>query len=265
MGGKKFVRAGVALVAVLLMIAAIIFAGTPTEPRYQGRTLTQWIHSTPPPRMYSNSGYVPSGQHDPWVAATNAMQQMGPDAIRWLVKWCGTRDSNINYSVIRWLNTHPSLHLKFPLPASQRARAVDGFALLGTNGAPATAALIKKTYDREPGVRLSALVCLENIETPREALFPVVFRLMDDPDSYVRTKATMRENDLETGITLLGDVKGQQLFLSPLLRWINDPDPTVRQHSAKLLHFYFPREAEKAGVYQAFPELRKTATAVNAY
>ena len=264
MGGKKFWRIGLLGLALLLLIAAIIYADTPREPCYQGRTLTQWIDSAPS-RMYNHFGPLPSAPPDPWEVATNAMQQMGPDALWWLVKWSGTHDSKLQTTVVKWLISHTPFRPNFTAPSTKRRRALAGFELLGANGARATAALIKKTRDWDPKARVCALECLEKIEAPHETLFPVCFRLMDDPDSYVRAKASWCENDLEMAMTLRTDVKDRQAFLSPLLRWINDPDPSVQQHSAKLLHFYFPQEAEKAGVYRKFPELRNARTAVNTF
>jgi hypothetical protein len=209
--------------ALLFVAIVIIYLCTPNEPRYQGRTLTQWIDSAPS----QMSGYFGarslSAPLDPWAAATNAMQQMGPDAVRWLVKWSGTRDSKLQTTVIRWLNSRPSLRLPFVTPQNKRRRALTGFELLGKDGGAATTALIKKTFDSDPKVRECALECLEKIQMPRETLFPVCFHLMNDPDANVRARASACENDLEMGMTLQSDIKGKEIFLSPLLRWFNDP------------------------------------------
>jgi hypothetical protein len=44
MGGIKRLRVGLFGLAVLLTAGFIVYFGIPHEPRYQGRTLSQWLY-----------------------------------------------------------------------------------------------------------------------------------------------------------------------------------------------------------------------------
>lgn len=102
-----------------------------------------------------------------------------------------------------------------------------GFTILGKDALPAKPALIALTRDNDPSVRLTAFECLFFIVQPDyKTLTSILVPFGHDPDRYNRERAA--------------------------------------EHMRMFVAIITPEEAEKAGVYEAFPELRaSTATGLH--
>lgn len=193
------------------------------EPRYQGRTLTEWIeYSENDPNGYQvTSEWIRDGKlggaaaHS--QAASHALKQMASEAIPLLLKWVQVKPSPIESTVAGWLEKVPGLHPQFHSLVAQ-GKAFDGFYMLGNDGRPAWPKLIALTYDKDPERRYWAFNCLVYSRPDKETLEPV------------------------------------------LLRLIHDPDYTIRQFAAWAFHDGYPEDAEKAGVYKVFPSLKREET-----
>ncbi len=129
----KRIRLIVIVVAVVVLGNLSIFILRAREPRYQGRTLTEWIESA------ANNPDSDPERHE----AENAIKQMSSDAIPWLLKWAQVRDSLPKAKLIDWLDRHPSLHVQIKGAGYYNYLAAFGFQLLGNEAKPAWPVLVK--------------------------------------------------------------------------------------------------------------------------
>lgn len=141
----KRTRLVVALAAAVMLglLAAVILR--PREPRYEGRTLTEWVSdgtdSTGDRYATDNNAMVQivvrdvGGTNAPkWQKANHAVRQMGPKVIPWLLKWFEADDPPVKIRVIGWLEAHPAVHLHITSSGYRNVLADAGFHLLGSGG-----------------------------------------------------------------------------------------------------------------------------------
>jgi hypothetical protein len=167
------------MVAVIVLgcLSLVIFRAR--EPRYQGRTLTEWIESA------ANNPDSDPERHE----AENAVKQMATDAIPWLLKWAQARDSLPKAKLVNWLDLHPSFHIQINGMEFYVEKAVFGFSLLGNEAKPALPILIRWTYDTDWQRRAAGMICLEATEPDKETLLPVLLRLIQDPNRQIQLAA----------------------------------------------------------------------------
>lgn len=97
-----------------------------------------------------------------------------------------------------------------------------GFTILAKDALPAEPALVALTKDNDPSVRLTAFECLCSIVQPDyKTLTTILVPFGHDPDRYNRERAA--------------------------------------EHMRMFVAIITPEEAQNAGVYEAFPELRSGA------
>jgi len=203
-------RAIAITVTAILIAGVLIYLCLPKEPRYQGRTLTEWLNQAD--TAYAISRGKP--QNDPqWLSASNAIQQIGADAIPLLLKWASANDSRPKAALILWLDSNPKLHFHVRSAAEYQITGNMGFLLLRTKAKPAWPVLVRLTSAREPDRRWVGLFCLLVSKADKDLVLPVCLRL------------------------------------------IKDPDKSVQLNTAYWFHFFYPQEAEAAGVCQLAPEL----------
>jgi hypothetical protein len=211
---RWFITVGAGFVVVVA--AVILISGGRGEPRYKDRALSDWIDDAENVRLKSLPGY--DHEEDPkWQAASNAVYQIGTNAIPALVKWAFARDSKPKAAVIKWLNAHPSLHIHVRNTNDWFGAASTGFEMLGNKIAPAWPMIEERTYDNDAGQRLLALVYL----------------LDTRPDHH-------RDNPL---------------LFSAALRLCKDTNNDVQRVAASILRDLFPEKAEVAGVFKLYPNL----------
>lgn len=179
---------------IILLIVAILAAGliaylcVPKEPRYQGRTLTQWLQpATEDSRyLYTFAGERPDRE---FLSTRAAVQAMGTNAIPLLLKWSCASNSKAGAKIISWLNKHlPERFLIWD--AERRHVASDmGFGLLGDKARPAWPVFVQWTYDKDPERRALGLHLLVAAKADKDITLPVLRRLIDDSYKPLREAA----------------------------------------------------------------------------
>lgn len=124
--------------ALAAAVAAILFALVPREPKYQGRTLSEWLCIA-----------APSVNPDPESArAVQAVHHIGADGLPWLIKW-------MSYEPPTWKTKLAKGVEKLPQPiadkldnfinaddTSPNTWAQDGFEILGPKASAAVPDLL---------------------------------------------------------------------------------------------------------------------------
>jgi hypothetical protein len=211
----------VVLVVVLVLGCMSLAIFRTGEPRYQGRTLTEWIKDVkqPPRSMMTPRDKTKSVESDAaWQASSNAVKQIGVKAIPFLLRWVKGSDSPLRERLSNWLDGHPALQFRVKSANECYRSALFGFVVLGNEAKPAWPVLIQWTCSTDTDLRYVAFTCLSKSRPDKETLLPV------------------------------------------LLRLIHDPDPSIQQAASRVCHNCFPKEAEAAGVYKMFPELKGQPT-----
>jgi hypothetical protein len=133
------------------------------EPRYQGRTLSQWISIW----FSGYSGYSPHATNEEMDASEKAIRAMGTNCIPTLITWLSEDRPGIN----------------------QRSTVLSVFQILGEQARPAAPALVQLTKHKDREIRWYAFECLRVIK-PEKALFvPVLAQLIHDPDKSMSYSA----------------------------------------------------------------------------
>jgi HEAT repeat protein len=206
------------LVVVLGCLAFAVFHSR--EPRYQGKTLTEWIQSGEKADIQfsvTTGGQMNYEQFDPsWQETSHALKQMAPDAIPILLRWTQAKDSAVKKSIVRLSNKFGFFRLHFKRAIEYRSMAVFGFRLLGDDAKPAWPALTKLIADKDSGIRNWAVQCLAASVHDKETLVQI------------------------------------------LLRGVKNPDPGVQSTAKWWLYNLYPKDAEAAGIYKALPPFSST-------
>jgi hypothetical protein len=215
-----------ATVAASAVILVIMF-WRDREPRYHGRALSSWIEDVN--SKFNSADYYfcridPKGQ-----SASNAVYQIGANALPTLLKWAFAKDSRRKAAVIDWLDSHPSLHFHIRRDVEWQTMAREGFELLGDKVESAWPMFVQYTYSEDSRRRYMALTWLDYTSHKDTIFFTghIVY--------------TLRKNTLLLPVTL---------------RLVKDPDQEVQHRAARILIQEYPKEAEAAGVFKVFPELR---------
>src|SRR5581483_5885513 len=169
----------IVLVLVLVLGCLAIACFRAREPRYQGRTLSEWIEST---RHCSET-------EPQWQNASHAVKQMASNAIPILLDWVRSEDSPQKAKDIYWINENAPFHFHVRRASERRDAASTGFSLLGSDAKPAWPALVDLTFSRIPELRYDAFWCLVFSEADNATLLPVLTRLVHDPDGVVQKTA----------------------------------------------------------------------------
>jgi hypothetical protein len=172
-----------ALVVVLGCLAFAFFSDR--EPRDQGRTLCDWIENAQP-QFYAHGSRETNLV---WQNSRQAVKQMAPGAIPFLLKWIQAKDSPLKTHLTLWLRQHPFLHLRITDDDQLHKRAMIGFALLENGGKPAWPTLSQWTESPDPERRFWAFDCLIESQADKETLLPVLKRLSHDPDTLIHDYA----------------------------------------------------------------------------
>jgi hypothetical protein len=127
-----------ACAAVIAIVAALI----PREPKYDGRTLSEWIKDA-----------APHHSPDPETTkAIDAVRHIGTNGLPWLIKWISAKKppdwqlklTTANARLPRWIRLRllPSL-FGFNSYYAHRRVALDGFLILGAEATPAVPDLLQ--------------------------------------------------------------------------------------------------------------------------
>src|SRR5215510_5412200 len=91
----------ISLGGALALLIAILALSRDKEPRYQGRSLSQWLRvyekspgplrvyetSSGPPIYFPDTRLLQGGQLPDQAEAVNAVRQIGTNAIPWVIRW----------------------------------------------------------------------------------------------------------------------------------------------------------------------------------
>ena len=207
------------LVALLLVIGWIIYLYIPNEPFYQGRSLGWWLddYSNPLANVHNLADLRNVDLNGQMLTASQAVVAIGTNAIPTLLKYVQARDSTPGKIFLSAIRSTPLHRARFWTADDKHAAAEAGFMILNKKAAPAAPALLALTKHKDADVRMRAYDSLIPITEDYRSLAPVLATFAHDPDPGNRRKAAYY----------------MQLMI-PVLS---------------------PDEAQKAGVYEAFPEL----------
>jgi hypothetical protein len=173
------------MVAAMVSIAICVGIYYAMEPKYEGRTLSEWTDD-----VVRNAWVRDRDRDDKWTAARSAVGYIGTDAIPFLSRWSVARDSAIKEKVISWLRAHKSFRMRLRTARERRLEAYYGFLLVGDKGKSASPLFVTWTKDADASRRWWGLHCLENCDADKETLRPVLLRLIHDGDKDVHSYAT---------------------------------------------------------------------------
>ncbi len=129
------------VLAVCAAVVALVIALIPREPRYDGRTLSEWIADS-----------APRKSPDPeQTRAVEAVRHIGTNGLPWLVKWIGAKEPAWQLKLINKPSRLPLWIRHRVLPRLFRINsyhfhqrlALDGFVILGPEAAPAVPDLLQ--------------------------------------------------------------------------------------------------------------------------
>lgn len=106
----------------MLLAALLWFFLPPSEPKYEGIKLSQWLE-----RYFNNFDSEPQRNE-----AVEAVRHIGSNAVPCLLRWLGTSDSTLMESIEEWVDKHSPIKLPFTnVYISYHDRALMGFEILG--------------------------------------------------------------------------------------------------------------------------------------
>lgn len=193
-------------------------AQCPQEPRYQSRTLSQWILL-----FYEASGPYAKGEEPTDAerkAAEKAISVIGtngiPTSIRWLSKDYDTRDYFHFVDFFQGYTLNGAAWDFFDILGEKAQSAAPGLSQLAQNG-------------KDAEVRKSALECLLKVVPDKRTLVPVFIKCTKDKDAKVRLYAL-------GGLT--GEIGLEKEAAQAIAKTlIDDPDRYVRQMASDYLAF----------------------------
>jgi hypothetical protein len=217
----------------LLAICVVTFWPHDNEPKYNGKTLTQWLEISRS-RRYDNR----------WPQAEDAVRHIGTNALPWLTKW-------ISYETPKWQNQTAQWKVWRFLPRQlhslvydrdfQVMCAMEGFRILaptspqgsaelarlmdGWPSRSATRALVT-VFDLGP----SGLPIFFNMATNRTAPPPLRCAALQGIEFVFSGQKTNTANFSTNTIPLIPG----------LVRCLEEPDPTIRAAAANTLRTIAP-------------------------
>jgi hypothetical protein len=224
MSRRWFIVVGVVVIVVVALM--ILISGGRGEPRYQGRALSEWIEDARIADWKS-----PNGDYhlDPkWQAASNAVDQIGTNALPTLVKWAFAKDSKPMAAFVNRIGSHVNLGRWFRDAAVWQTIAAYGFELLGDKTEAAWPMIVQHTYSQDAKERWQAINWLQSAE--------------------MQVRITRSDGKRV--------IKTNTFLLPTAVRLLKDPDLNVRHSAALILVQEYPKEAEAAGVFSIFPAIK---------
>jgi HEAT repeats len=262
--------------AVCAAIVAIVVALIPREPKYEGRTLSEWIKEANPRH---SANYRQRKDFE-------AVRHIGTNGLPWLVKWIGIKDPPwwrlrliaASQKLPQWMQTK----LTQPILGDgsnekYRQMALDGFFILGPQAGPATVELLQivrgSSYSHTPWAATRCLTVIEALDhIGKAAVSPALGALTNRANSitlrfdaatwlfHIRGIAgndtvikepvlsfmaqCIRENRADiapTAAHILANFSAEPALVVPLLiKNLQDPDPAMRELAATELRRYGP-------------------------
>jgi len=204
-----------------LVVAVIVYLLWPAGPFYHWHSLDAWLQGyiNPIGHISSIQDLKTGAFRERMENSRKAVKAIGTNGIPRLLELLQAKGSTAKDIIASPLGLRRFGSAWFPSAWEKNIMSTVGFMILQKDAMPAEPALITLTKDNDAGVRMRAFQALCFIEqTNYEKLVPLLVPFSHDPDPDNRERAA-------------GEMR---IFLMSMT----------------------PEEAEKAGVYDAFPELR---------
>ena len=207
---------GKSLLFGLLILAGfslwIVSLGT-GEPRYHGRTLTNWL------KEYSRSSLDETNQ---LAEAQTAIRAIGPKkSLPTLIKLLRTKDGPVDRWVLGSTERFKFEFLHWQTELDCELEGVAGFEVLGSNAAPAVDALTRLLDDKDRA--FTAVRCLDDIGRPAGN---ALRQCLTNSDPQVREWAVS---------ALAGATDDVEIYISQIKGSLKDPEALVRLAAARAI------------------------------
>jgi hypothetical protein len=175
----KRMRLIIILVIILLGSLLALYLHQDREPSYQGRKLSEWLedHSYQQRRTKQDTALL--------IACTNAVRQIGTNAIPFLLKSIPSKDGEFKKRIKFLLGRQSVIRFHFKDEDEEAGLVYAGFCLLGKDARSAVPALVALTKDPDSLKRLVALCSLAAVEPSKEILVPILLSALNDRDNEV--------------------------------------------------------------------------------
>jgi hypothetical protein len=150
------------------------------EPSYQGLTLTEWLEGNQGAALY------PMYNESNLVECTNAVKQMGTNAIPFLLEKLNARDNAFERHLRELLEAQSLIDLHLLRPEENHVLGCQGFGALGKDAMSAVPALDALIKDQSNPYRYEALISLIGIRPEKDIFLPILLRTLHDKDFTIR-------------------------------------------------------------------------------
>lgn len=199
----------------LRVVAIIAFASfawlltRPSQPLYDGRSLTQWMAA------------LGSADTDEEAHAFAAIEAMGTNALPTIIRFLERRDSTLKLRCLRVAQRIPFLHVRFTTAAEWRQKANVALILSGAESQHASIpALVRLSRDTDAGVRQTAVDALSQFMFTEPATLPALEAAQTDADAQVRVsaqEAVQRHRGVSNAVQRLREMRPNHALQRPAI------------------------------------------------
>ena len=174
---------GVGLLCVSLFAGAVLFAlRQPSEPVWQGRTLSEWMEQHTP-----SSGANPPYGSPGWHVADKAIKEIGTNGIPTLLRMVAATEDDLRPRLRRLAKKQRFIPIKYRHASELNREAEYAFELLGTNAASAVPGLIRiyqqaRSFDSQ----MYAALSLGHLGKTAESALPALISNFTHTNDQVR-------------------------------------------------------------------------------
>jgi HEAT repeat protein len=203
----------------------------PREPVYQGKRLSEWLHG------YDHPGMSP-GSATRQLAADEAMEHIGTDAIPFLLQRLREHDSSLKFRLLRLLEKQHFVKISYTPAEVLNMEAREAFGILGASASNAVPRLIK-IFSRNfsPESQNATAFSLGFIGPAASNAVPVLLQCA----CAGQTAADANYRDRGAAILALGQIHAQPATVVPALtEMLREHDSGIRYWAACALGIYGP-------------------------
>lgn len=248
---KRRILFAILAVPALCVLAWMLLRPSPSEPIYQGKSLSAWLEFYDP--LNTNRWSSPQMEQAEW-ATEKAIQHMGTNAIPAMLQMLRTRDLPWKNRLFALAQKQHVIKIKYLEPWRKYGRAMFGFGALGPRAVNAVPELIK-IYDQNPatqayiarafaaigpgaktsipsllrgatnmdaGTRFNSLLALSQIQAEPNLVVPVFVNALQDPLSEIRYQAAW-------GLGAFGT--NASAAVPALVKFIGSKDPSTTTYA----------------------------------
>jgi len=170
-----------------LILSTVVLAGLilwnafrPPEPKYLGRTVTEWLD-----RLESSESHSFDG-----IGCETAFQELGTNALPVFLRYLVARDGSLRERAVGLINGQKLVRVHFKTAAERRGQIYLAISYLGTNAWSAVVPqLTKLMSNSDVEIRRYALGCFANIYLEKTAWLAVMTNCLVDSSPDIRKYA----------------------------------------------------------------------------